>query len=190
MLPNQSEPQITTHFTGRVRLARQLRPGALTAPPMPPDGAAVGADATNSDAIEKVHVHGLAYRALDRRRRRGDRQIGLLADGLPANHQPPELPLLTMPRLLGLCFQTAGFWELASTGRLGLPREIAPVTLLEPADTAGRLYAVVEPGVEHSDAEVVDDAGGVRLCMEGYRTVALSAPIGPELLEPLRVAAS
>jgi acyl transferase domain-containing protein/acyl carrier protein len=184
-LPNQPEPQITTHFTGRVRLARHLQTGATTAPPMPPDGAGVVAD-----AIYKVYFHGPAYRVLDRSWRQGDRQIGLLAEGLPANHQPPELPLLTAPRLLELCFQTAGIWELGSTGRLGLPQEIERVTLLEPADTAGSLYAVVEPGADHFDAEVVDGAGRVRLRVEGYRSVALPTPIGPKLLEPLRAAVS
>jgi NAD(P)-dependent dehydrogenase (short-subunit alcohol dehydrogenase family) len=185
MLPNQPEPQITTHFTGRVRLARHLQTGATTAPPMPPDGAGVVAD-----AIYKVYFHGPAYRVLDRSWRQGDRQIGLLAEGLPANHQPPELPLLTAPRLLELCFQTAGIWELGSTGRLGLPQEIGRVTLLELADTAGSLYAVVEPGADHFDAEVVDGAGRVRLRVEGYRSVALPTPIGPKLLEPLRAAVS
>ena len=184
-LPNQPEPQITTHFTGRVRLARHLQTGATTAPPMPPDGAGVVAD-----AIYKVYFHGPAYRVLDRSWRQGDRQIGLLAEGLPANHQPPELPLLTAPRLLELCFQTAGIWELGSTGRLGLPQEIERVTLLEVADTAGSLYAVVEPGADHFDAEVVDGAGRVRLRVEGYRSVALPTPIGPKLLEPLRAAVS
>jgi NAD(P)-dependent dehydrogenase (short-subunit alcohol dehydrogenase family) len=184
-LPNQPEPQITAHFTGRVRLARQLQTGATTAPPMPPDGAGVVAN-----AIYKVYFHGPAYRVLDRSWRQGDRQIGLLAQGLPINHQPPELPLLTAPRLLELCFQTAGIWELGSTGRLGLPLEIARVTLLELADTAGSIYAVVEPGADRFDAEVVDDAGRVRLRVEGYRSVALPVPIGPELLEPLRAAVS
>ena len=184
-LANQSEPQITTHFTGRVRLARQLQIGATTAPPMPPDGGGVFAD-----AIYKVYFHGPAYRVLDRSWRQGDRQIGLLAEGLPADHQPSELPLLTAPRLLELCFQTAGIWELGSTGRLGLPQEIARVTLLEAADATGRLYAVVEAGDDHFDTEVVDDAGCIRLRVEGYRSVALPAPMGPELLEPLRAAVS
>jgi hypothetical protein len=49
---------------------------------------------------------------------------------------------------------------------------------------------VVEPVTDHFDAEVVDDAGRVRLRVEGYRSVALPAPIGAELLEPLRAAVS
>ncbi|MGO9558703.1 MAG: SDR family NAD(P)-dependent oxidoreductase [Acidimicrobiales bacterium] len=184
-LPNQPEPLITTHVTGRVRLARQWQGGATTAPPIPPDGAAVGAD-----DIYKVYFHGPTYQVLDRSWRQGDRQIGLMAEGLPAHHQPPELALLTAPRLLELCFQTAGIWELGSTGRLGLPQELARVTLLEPAQTVGRLYAAVEPRADHFDADVVDDSGRVRMRMEGYRTVALPTTIGPELLEPLRVAVS
>ena len=184
-LANQAEPLITTHVTGRVRLARQWQAGVTTAPPIAPDGAAVDAD-----AIYKVYFHGPTYQVLDRSWRQGDRQIGLMAEGLPANHQPPELALLTAPRLLELCFQTAGIWELGSTGRMGLPQEVARVTLLEPVHTVGRLYAAVEPQADHFDAEVVDDSGRVRLRMEGYRTVALTTQIGPELLEPLRVAVS
>jgi len=71
---------------------------------------------------------------------------------------------------------------------LGLPQEVGRVTLLEPANGAGRSYGVVEARADDFDAEVVDDAGRVRLRMEGYRTIALPTPIGPELLEPLRLA--
>ncbi|HXY44912.1 MAG TPA: SDR family oxidoreductase, partial [Acidimicrobiales bacterium] len=184
-LPNRPDAQRTTHLTGRVRLGRKLQAGAMTAPPLPPESAVV-----SDTAIYKVFFHGPTYQVLERSWRQGDRQIGLLAEGLPANHQPPELPLVTSPRLLELCFQTAGLWELASTGRLGLPLEIARVTLLEPVEAGGRLYAVVEPAAAHFDAEVVDDGGRVRLRMEGYGTIALPTPIGPELLEPLRVAVS
>jgi acyl transferase domain-containing protein/acyl carrier protein len=184
-LPNSPESQITTHVTGCVRLAHNWQAGVTTAPPLAPNGASVDAD-----AIYKVYFHGPTYQVLSRSWRQGDRQIGLMADGLPPNHQPPELPLLTAPRLLELCFQTAGVWELATTGRLGLPQAVGRVTLLEPAGAGGSVYAIVEPRSEQYDAEVLDDTGVVRLRMEGYRTVALPIPIDPELLGPLRVAVS
>jgi NAD(P)-dependent dehydrogenase (short-subunit alcohol dehydrogenase family)/acyl carrier protein len=184
-LPNSPESQITTHVTGCVRLAHNWQAGVTTAPPLAPNGASVDAD-----AIYKVYFHGPTYQVLSRSWRQGDRQIGLMADGLPPNHQPPELPLLTAPRLLELCFQTAGVWEMATTGRLGLPQAVGRVTLLEPAGAGGSVYAIVEPRSEQYDAEVLDDTGVVRLRMEGYRTVALPIPIDPELLGPLRVAVS
>ena len=182
-LTNQTEAQQTTHVTGRVRLARRLETAITTAPPMRSHGAGISAG-----AIYQVYFHGPAYQVLDSSWRQGDRQIGLMAAGLPANHQPPELALLTSPRLLELCLQTAGIRELGSTGRFGLPARIARVTFLETADVAGRQYAVVGTGTDDFDAEVVDDAGSVRLRMEGYRTVALPGTISTDLLEPIRAA--
>jgi hypothetical protein len=187
-LPNQPEPQVTTHFTGRVRLAPPIAEDTAAVPAAAPDGEGVEAD-----AIYRVYFHGPAYRVLERSWRAGDRQVGLLARDLPPNHQPPELPLATAPRLLELCFQTSGVWELGTTGRLALPEHIGCVQVLRTEGEAqGRLYAVVMPraGGERFDAEVVDDAGRVYLRMEDYRTVDLPVPVDAELLRPLRAAVS
>ena len=48
----------------------------------------------------------------------------MLAADLPANHSPAEQPLVMAPRLLELCFQTAGVWELGTQGRMALPNAI------------------------------------------------------------------
>ena len=188
MLPNQAEPQVTTHFTGQVRLA-QAAPAAADGATMPgtSDGSGVRAD-----DVYRVYFHGPAYRVLESSWRDGDSQIGLLADALPADRQPADLPLVTAPRLLELCFQTAGIWELGTTGRLALPQHVARVTAPASEEAHGRLHAVVEPRADGDqfDAAVVDDSGHVHLRMEGYRTVALPVAIDTELVEPLRLAVS
>ena len=85
------------------------------------------------------------------------------------------------PRLIELCFQTAGLWEMGSEGRMGLPQHIDRVSLLLPVheteDT--RLYAIVKSdGRGGFDAEVVDMKGNRYVEISGYRTVAISSGCG------------
>ena len=203
-LPNQDAPQITTHFTACVRLARQVaepesakrgksRRRARTAKPVaevqapvainPPSGATI----TASD-IYQAYFHGPAYRVLEQAWRDGERIVGLMSDHLPPNHQPSDLPVAIAPRLIELCFQTAGLWELGVLGRMGLPLQAAQVCLLRSPDLAEgrRLYAVATPDPEQGsfDVEVVDEAGIRYLQLSGYRTIALPTSINAE---PLRV---
>jgi len=95
------------------------------------------------------------------------------------------------PRLIELCFQTAGIWEMGTRGRMGLPQQIARVSALRDSVTAdGRLYARVRerPGGDGFDAEVVDAAGNVYVVLEGYRTVELPVAIDGVQLKPLEQA--
>ena len=49
------------------------------------------------------------------------------ADGesiCPSNHHPAELPTLMAPRLIELCFQTAGPLGNGQQGRMGLPQHV------------------------------------------------------------------
>ncbi len=189
VLANKTEPEVTTHFTGRVRMAPIMDPPsaeATAAVPATANGAAVG-----SEAIYQVYFHGPTYQVLDRSWRQDECQVGLLAEDLPPNHEPADLPLETAPRLLELCFQTAGVWELGTNGRMALPTHLTRVEALgSEREVSGRAYAVVtpRPDGEGFDAEVVDDAGRVHLRMEGYRTVALPVPVDVALLEPLQSA--
>ena len=59
-LPNQTEPQRTTHFTARVRLAKQRMRPLAAKPGVEPTGAAVEA----SD-IYRLYFHGPAYQVLE-----------------------------------------------------------------------------------------------------------------------------
>ena len=120
-LPNQPEPQLTTHFTARVRLTKQPQPVAVAAPP---PNAPAGSTMEAAD-IYRVYFHGPAYQVLERAWRDGDRIIGLMAKSLPSNHHPSERPTLAAPRLIELCFQTAGLWEMSVQGRMGLPLHVA-----------------------------------------------------------------
>jgi hypothetical protein len=115
-----------------------------------------------------------------------------MATGLRNNHHPSELPTLMAPRLIELCFQTAGIWEMGVQGRMGLPQHIDQVSLSLRAPDLGnssqvRLYAVVtpDPNQESFDAEVVDADGNLYLQFSGYRTVALPDAANAERLKAL-----
>jgi len=109
-----------------------------------------------------------------------------MAEGLPPNDAPSvgaphAAPLLMAPRLIELCFQTAGVYEMVRAGVMALPLAIGSVTTYrqpEQADGA-RLYALVTPveGGAAFDAQVVDDAGNVYVDLHGYRTVRLPGSV-------------
>jgi NAD(P)-dependent dehydrogenase (short-subunit alcohol dehydrogenase family) len=188
-LPHQTEPQVTTHFTARVRLTKQP-PKALTVPAL---GTPTGNIIEASD-IYRLYFHGPAYRVVERAWWDGHRIVGLMARGLPNHHYPSEPSTIVAPRLIELCFQTAGVWEMGSQGRMGLPQHIDCVSLLKPipesTDTA--LYAVVTPNPSQLrfDAEVVDAKGNCYLQLTSYRTVALPSAIDAERVKPLHAAMS
>jgi hypothetical protein len=101
--------------------------------------------------------------------------VGEMAASLPDNHHPSDQPLAMAPRLVELCFQTAGLWEIAVQHRMGLPHRVDRVSLYRtPNAAAGPLFAVVTPNqVDGSfDADVVDYDGTRYLHVSGYRTVA------------------
>ena len=81
------------------------------------------------------------------------------------------------PRLIELCFQTAGVWDIQTTGTMALPLGLESVTAYrQPVEANGqRLYALVTAvdGGERYDAQVVDESGAVYVALQGYRTVDL-----------------
>jgi NAD(P)-dependent dehydrogenase (short-subunit alcohol dehydrogenase family) len=182
-LAGRDEPQETEHFTASVRLRRS--PAPLEKSPAPPahrNGHAIGA----AD-IYRVYFHGPAYRVLDSAWMDGGRVFGVPPGELPDDHAPAERPLLMRPRLIELCFQTAGVWELGTEGKLGLPSRIDRLTVgASGRDPLDRPVAVVMPqaGGDGFDAEVVDSGGRVHVRLQGYRTVAVPSGPPPELLKP------
>jgi acyl transferase domain-containing protein/NAD(P)-dependent dehydrogenase (short-subunit alcohol dehydrogenase family)/acyl carrier protein len=183
-LPNHAEPLVTTHFTARVRLTKQSpRAGSSPAVCAPEGSILEGAD------IYQIYFHGPAYRVLDSAWRVGQRIVGRMADHLPENHSPAEEPTLMAPRLIELCFQTAGLWEMSEQDRMGLPLHVHRASLWMPPSSAEvSLYAVVTPGMdgESFDAEVVDSEGNRLVELTGYRSIALPTKVNSESLKALQ----
>jgi hypothetical protein len=167
-LANQAEAQVTCHFAGRVRLAKEPPIPVRRAMPSLPHGSSI----ERAD-LYRVYFHGPAYQVVERAWWDEHRIVAELNSKVPPNHLPGHLPLAASPRLIELCFQTAGVWEMALQQRMGLPLHIDRVSLLRTADSAaGPLYAVVTAGANPRsfDAEVVDAAGNCYLSLCGYRT--------------------
>jgi acyl transferase domain-containing protein/acyl carrier protein/NAD(P)-dependent dehydrogenase (short-subunit alcohol dehydrogenase family) len=186
LLHGQTEPEVTTHFEARVRLVHNhARPARQKAAPGPDHRKTVKA----AD-IYRLYFHGPAYQVVESSWRAGSDVVGLYAANLPADHEPENMSTLVVPRLIELCFQTAGIWELATQARMGLPYRVERITIHKASDPAQvRLHSVVTPNEDGSfDARVVDQKGSVWLVLSGYRTMALPEPIDNSLLEPLRSA--
>jgi malonyl CoA-acyl carrier protein transacylase len=184
-------PQVTEHFRARVRLSRAPSEAASVAAPAPANG---GARVASKD-IYRVYFHGPAYQVIEDAWRSGTGATARIAEALPANHAPAELPTLTAPRLVESCFQTAGLWELGAHGKMGLPQHVDRVTpRLGLAQAEGRaLFAIAERVQAEGDAgaydaRIVDAEGRVYVEIHGYRTVTLPSALAAELLEPLRAA--
>jgi NAD(P)-dependent dehydrogenase (short-subunit alcohol dehydrogenase family)/acyl carrier protein len=182
----KSGTQRTTHFTASVRLTRTPVEKDRSEAPPPVAGTTV-----DDKDIYEVYFHGPAYQVLDTAWRDNGIVVGRMHAELPEDHQPADLDMLTEPRLVELCFQTAGVWQIGTTGRMGLPQHIDQVKILRTADQAeGRLHAVVSPrdGGKSFDAHVSDEAGNRYVLLRGYRTAELPQDVDPEKRGPLRAA--
>jgi hypothetical protein len=164
-------PQVRVHFAGQVRMT-----------PEPPHGTTIAFEpATGAsiprDAIYRLYFHGPAYQVLSGVTLDDGLAVGLMSEELPPNTEPVGAMSLVAPRLIELCFQTAGVIEAARKEVLGLPTSYRSVGVYrQPEQAEGlRLHAVVgySPGNDEYDAQVVDDRGRVYIELSGYRTVAL-----------------
>mgnify|MGYP001821584880 FL=1 len=132
-------------------------------------------DRLESGPVYDIYFHGPAYQVIDRVWNAGSDVVGSMAAGLPPNHMPADRSLATTPRLTELIFQTAGVWEIATSGAMALPRHIERVVYTgKPTRAVGQLRAVVTPQADGSfDAVVVDEDGTGFVSLLGYRTVQL-----------------
>jgi hypothetical protein len=181
-LPNQTEPQRTVHFVGRVRLAPAAAALGSSAVPERRDGGVPAPD------IYRVYFHGPAYRVLDRVWPAGDRTVGLVAGSLPPNHLPSDLPTRAAPRLVEACFQAAGLAEIGRTGRMGLPSHVGLLRLVGDGIPAESVAVVAPPAGGAVDVDVLAPDGQVLVQLRGYRTTLLPDAVVPEALRVLRTA--
>jgi hypothetical protein len=187
VLHGQSEPEITTHFAGQVRLVLQ-QPQAAREEAI--SRRVKGAKVDASD-IYKVYFHGPAYQVIESAWRAGEHIIASFAKNLPANHEPSDLPLIASPRFVELCFQTASLAGLAIQSQLGLPYSFSELKLLSmpEKDPDATFYSIVTPNPDGTyDAKLTSGKGEVYLVLRGYKTMNLPDPIPGDLLQPLQLA--
>jgi len=147
---------------------------------------------TSADDIYEIYFHGPAYQVLDEAWSAGGDVVGRMVADLLPNQDPADAPLATAPRLTELCFQTAGVWEIGTTGSMALPMRVGRVVPTVGGEPAGEpALAVVKPADDGGfEANVVDGAGRVLLRLEGYRTVQLPGALDDGQVAPLRTAMS
>ena len=184
-LPGRENPQVTVHFTGQVRL------GAAPAQPEPklPPSSEDSHTTVEHDAVYAIYFHGPAFQVVEHAWRSERGVAGRYAPDLPPAYQSEDGPVIARPRLVELCFQTAGIEELGTTGRMALPMHVDRIVL--PAGDLEAENAVAEVqahGEACFDARVIGPGGEVLVQLEGYRTIALPDAVGPELLDPLQTA--
>jgi hypothetical protein len=111
----------------------------------------------------------------------GDVALGDLRRDLPPDTAAPGAEWLVAPRLVELCWQTAGILEAAKKEALGLPAAMKTLCIYrQPVEAGGSpLRAIVwfDAGADEYDARVVDEQGNVYLDVQGYRTIALPGRI-------------
>ncbi len=183
-LPHQLQPQETLHFTARVRVTKQA-PAASSGMTLQLSSDGI----VNAAQIYRIYFHGPAYQVLDNAWRDRERIIGQMSEDLPGDHNPSQGPTLIGPRLIELCFQTAGLLEISEHNRMGLPRYVHHLSWSRAPELAvGPLFAVVTPDMagEKFDAEVVDTQGNRYLQLTGYRTVTLPDNVDAEPLQALQ----
>jgi hypothetical protein len=182
LLPGHDAPQRTVHFTGRVRLNTAAPAPEEASVRMEPSGATMSAE-----QVYAFYFHGPAYQVVAAAWRADDAAVATLTDPLPDDHLPATLPLATAPRLVELCFQTAGLWQAGLEDRLALPMQVASARLIaDPATAEGVVHAVAhEVATGVFDCLVIDGAGTVIVRLTGYRTVPLPAPIPDDVASNL-----
>ena len=154
--PILGRDEVKTHFAATVRLAREPVDRHRSEAPLHASDASVA-----DKDIYQVYFHGPAYQVLDTAWRDNGVVVGRMREQLPDDRQPADLEMVTEPRLVELCFQTAGVWQIGTTGRMGLPQHIDELECVRSADAVeGRLHAVVSPrdGGKSFDAHVTDEA--------------------------------
>jgi NAD(P)-dependent dehydrogenase (short-subunit alcohol dehydrogenase family) len=188
LLHGRDQAQSTTHFTASIRMGADSLPATTVLLPE-----AEAELAVTAKDLYRIYFHGPAYQVLERAWLAGDKIVARMAENLPLNHMPEGSPLVLHPRLIELCFQAAGAWQIGTTGKMALPRRIAQIRLpggtSEPAE--GSIHALVSPQSEDTfDAEVIDGSGRLLLRLEGYQSIEYPSPIEESLRLPLYAALS
>jgi hypothetical protein len=184
-LKGKSDPVFSTAFKATVRLSQSAPDAVQGARPASSNGTRL-----KSEDVYQVYFHGPAYQVLDSAWGDGSKTvIGQLAESLPVNHVPKDLPTKMAPRLIELCFQTAGMYELGVDDRFGLPSRISRLQKIKDVSPANKpLYSVVKHSDSGNgfDADIVDQNGDVFIRLTDYRTSELQGVAASMQTEPIK----
>ncbi|MBI5510688.1 MAG: SDR family NAD(P)-dependent oxidoreductase [Deltaproteobacteria bacterium] len=160
----------TVHFVGKVRLSREVQAAPRTELSIASDAAVV-----LKDEIYRIYFHGPAYQVVDRVHLAGTTACGLLPMALPKDSEP-EVAWLIGPRLVELCFQTAGLWEMTNKRSLALPMAVGELAVYGTPAAGAKIWAQVTTHDDGAafDAVVLEEGGRVLSQLCGYRTVPLA----------------
>ena len=140
--------------------------------------------ASGHDAVYRVYFHGPAYQVLDRAWRDNGHVVGRWPASCPPTTSRRATPTEFVPRLIELCFQTAGRVGARHGGADGAADARRPRRALRRRRRAragcGRSSTPRDGG--GIDAEVVDEHGRVRVRLEGYRTIELPGGLDDDAL--------
>ena len=156
-LVGQAEAQTTVHFSARIFLEKNMPKAVKVKAP-----AKAGKKKLAAEDIYKLYFHGPAYQVIEQCWRSNKELAGQLNIKLPPNHIPEKGETIAMPRLIELCFQTAGILEMGGQGRMGLPFKIDELQLVKRIDEKKKLLALVTENENGCfDAKIVDTTGNV-----------------------------
>ena len=140
-----------------------------------------------------MYFHGPAYQVLQNVQRTKGGLAGAIFGELPPDTAAPKNACVYSPRLIELCFQTAGVWEIGATGQLGLPAAAEKVTVWSLPSESAKLVAEVFPRDGNGgakglcfDAHVRDASGKVYVELKGYTTSQMPGKLPDEQLAPFR----
>ena len=149
-----------------------------------------GGGKVERDDLYRAYFHGESFRVLARTEvaQGGQQLLGRLSQPLPALGQR-AFSTMTAPRLIELCFQTAGVIEIGSTRKLGLPSRIEELRIFEGAGddrpAIAQVRVVQQAQGMAFNAVVCDESGRVQVEMRGYHTSALPGGMAEEIWKPL-----
>ncbi|MDQ1308436.1 MAG: hypothetical protein QG671_4270, partial [Actinomycetota bacterium] len=180
VLPGRAEPQSVDHFTGRVRLSRSRLPDVEF-------GELLAADQiVSAEDVYRFYFHGPAYQVVNSAWRTSTGVAAQMAADLPRHHDGDN-GTVTRPRLIELCFQTAGLVEAGRDGRLALPSHVDRVEFITSNSVAeSECRCEVLEGADGFDVTVVDAAGTTVVRVLGYRTIGVSDDLDPLVRGPLQ----
>jgi len=184
VLPGSDLPQTTQHFSATVRLSTDRVQALHDDRPTKEAGVSV-----HAKDVYAVFFHGPAYQVVGSAWRYNGGDVAALASDLPPDTYPAGMPTLTGPRLVELCFQAAGLWEIGREGRLALPLEVGRLeVVVDPSTVTGPVFAFAHAVDGGFDCVAVDDQGAPVVRVHGYRTVDLPDPVPDERRAPISAA--